>query len=69
MALYELSTEAQNDLFEIWTHIAVTALISRIASTKSFMRSLDRLGRRPARGTLAKTLPGARFCFSLFTPT
>ncbi len=38
--LYEISAEAQNDLFEIWRRIAIDALNSPIESKMSFMPCL-----------------------------
>ena len=40
MTLYNVSAEAQNDLFEIWLHIAQDSVTLPIVSTVSFTRCL-----------------------------
>jgi antitoxin ParD1/3/4/toxin ParE1/3/4 len=55
-SLYDVSAEAQNDLFEIWTRIAgdSVALADRIDA--EFHELLASLGRMPRQGHLRKDL-------------
>ena len=56
MTLYEVSAEAQNDLFEIWSHIAEDSpdLANRIDA--EFHQLFASLGRTPRQGHSRKDL-------------
>ena len=62
-SLYDVSAEAQNDLFEIWRRIAddSVALANRIESEVSDL--FASLGRMPGQGHTRKTSPSALSCF------
>jgi len=53
--LYDVSAEAQNDLFEIWRRMQMTAWNWLIASKASFTKLFASLGRMPGRDILAET--------------
>ena len=61
-SLYDVSAEAQNDLFEIWQRIAGDSveLANRIES--EFYELFASLGSMQARDTRAKTSPSGQSC-------
>lgn len=56
MALYEVSAEAQEDLFEIWLHIAGDSLDLAIRIDAEFHELFTALGRMPGQGHTRKDL-------------
>lgn len=69
MAFYELSSEAQNDLFEIWMHIAGDSVELADRIYDEFHSLLGSLGKMPGQRYRQKISPNALFCSSLFTRT
>jgi antitoxin ParD1/3/4/toxin ParE1/3/4 len=62
-SLYEVSAEADNDLFEVWRRIArdSVSLANRIES--EFHASFESLGRMPGQGHTRKDLTGKAVLF------
>jgi antitoxin ParD1/3/4 len=63
MALYELSTEAQNDLFEIWTHIAADSVDLANRIYEEFHALFGSLGQTPGQGHTREDLTGRPVLF------
>jgi plasmid stabilization system protein ParE len=68
MSLYDVSAEAQNDLFEIWCHIAEDSVELANRIDEEFHALFASLGQMPGQGHTRKDLLGL-FCFFLCTPS
>ncbi|HEY1759526.1 MAG TPA: type II toxin-antitoxin system RelE/ParE family toxin [Bryobacteraceae bacterium] len=55
MALYDVSREAQNDLFEIWRHIAEDSIGLADRVDSEFLGLFASLAEMPRQGPHAKT--------------
>ncbi len=55
-SLYDVSTEAQNDLFEIWRRIAVDSINLADRIDNEFQRLFASLGEMPGQGHTRKDL-------------
>ena len=67
-SLYDVSAEAQNDLFEIWQRIAEDSVELANRIENEFYDLFAVLGRMPGQGHTRKdpkTSPNGRFCFVL----
>lgn len=62
-SLYEISDEAQNDLFEIWQRIAADSIDVANRIDEEFHSLFDALARMPGQGHLRKDLTSKPLLF------